>query len=299
MRVGRGEGAPEDITRGLDRLQVCANWITHRLLTAARAIWPPTIKLYVYMDNYSGHTGRDLSKFWPATGPGRTRHWNLEGLQREGCLSLLHRDHEFTIASLLEKKEKGEKRVGPKPPNMKDVIALGRQWMWDNKPTNALSAVEAAALADENCQIIFCVPRTPDANPIEHWWGTGKGFLGRRYDGTVSCEETTRRWHDIAVEQEMIMGAVTAGHMGLPLNPRCQAYVDDGIRYAQSKLVPVSALASCGNLGSFDLSKSEGATELRKELDKDSRMFYRLWRECEGLTLVPPGEPSAPEEDDE
>jgi hypothetical protein len=251
------------------------------------------------MDNYSGHTGRDSSKFWPATGPGRNRQWNLEGLQREGCVSLLHRDHDFTIASLLVKKEKGEKRTGPKPPNVKDIIALGREWMWANKPTNALSAVEAAALAGSNCQIIFCVPRTPEANPIEHWWGTGKGFLGRRYDGDVSCEETTNRWHEIAIAQKMVMAGVRSGHTELQLNPLCQSYVDAGIRYAQSKLVPVSQLAACGVLGSFDLSKADGASELRRALGSDARMFYRLWRECEGLSLVAPGEPASPDEDDE
>ena len=286
--------------------QVCANWVTHRLLPAARAIWPAPMKLYVYMDNYSGHTGRDASKFWPRKGTGHTRQWNLEALQREGCEGLLHNGTVFSISSLLAKNApkaagapKPQKRVGPKPPNLEQIIALGREWMWAHKPNNALSAVEAAALADGNCQIIFCVPMTPDANPIEHWWGTGKGFLGRRYDGDVSCETTTRRWRDIAIERKMTMSSGGAGKMQLQYNPVCQSYVDSGISYAQSKLVPVSALATCGDLGSFDLSKAEGAVALRAQLDGDERMFYRLWRECEGLSLVPPGDAGLPVEDEE
>ena len=70
---------------------VCANWVKNRFLPAARAIWKHPTQLYLYMDNCSGHTGRDKTKYWPMKGNGHTRKWNLEGLAREGCTSLKYK----------------------------------------------------------------------------------------------------------------------------------------------------------------------------------------------------------------
>ena len=64
------------------------------------------------------------------------------------------------------------------------------------------------------------------------------------------------------------------------------------------KLVPLSTLASCGELGKFDLAKVAGAQELCSDITADARLYYRLWRECESLSLAPPGEPELPGEDE-
>jgi hypothetical protein len=254
------------------------------------------MKLYLYMDNYSGHTGRDSTKFWPSAGTGRTREWNLQGLKEAGCASLRHNGKDYAITDLLNVK-KGDKRKGW--PNATHIIALGREWMWGNKPENALSAVEAAALADGECQIIFSVPMTPDANPIEYWWGTAKGFLGDLYDGDVSCDTIARRWREIAVMLKMIMGGVSARHPALEDNPVCKSYIDHGLRYTTKKLAPLSTLAACGELGKYDLSKADGAQGQLDVLNSSPLMYYRLWRECEGLSLAPPGEAELPGGDEE
>jgi hypothetical protein len=165
--------------------------------------------------------------------------------------------------------------------------------MWQNRPKNALSAVEAAGLEDPNLQIIFSVPLTPDANPIEHWWGTAKGGLARMYSHEYDPQLIMKRWRDVVMDQSMTMGGVSSAQSNLNHilpNKRCQAYVDDGISYAQINLVPVSKFSECGKLGSFDISEFPEALQTRTDIMNDATgmLYYRLWRETEGLSLVAP-----------
>lgn len=286
----RKTGSPEPDAKPGFSAKVCADWVQNRFIPAARKVWPPSIRLYLYMDNYSGHTGRDSAHFWPRAGKGHTRRWNLEGLKAAGCVSLTHKGTVYAIDMLLSSS-------APKGgPLARDIISLGRDWMWSNHPESALSAVENAALTDPNLQIIFSVPLTPDANPIEHWWGTAKGLLGRLYDHDYRPATITKRWQDITMAQGMTMGGVSAAHSNLKVNPRCQAYVDSGIAYTQAVLVPVSPMRDCGTLGSFDLSDLDGALELRRAMSADRRVYYKLWRETEGLSLV--AAPGADTDDD-
>ena len=279
------QGAPEPVGPEKEKkgfsAKVCAGWIEHRLIPAARKVWPSPMKLYLYMDNFAGHTGRDKRKFWPRSGPGHTREWNLLNLQSVGCTSLTHGGSTFPITRLLK---------SPRPaggPNAKEIIALGREWMWEHCPDNAYSAVQRAAMVDGNLHIIFSVPLTPDANPIEYWWGTCKGGLSRMWDGSVDPDVIISRWRTIAREQGMVMEGVQASGGSLKPNPLCQSYVDAAIRWTQEVLVPVSVLASCGSVGSFDLSKVEGIAPIARRLSDDPHIYYRVWRECESLSLAP------------
>jgi hypothetical protein len=239
------------------------------------------MKLYLYMDNFSGHTGRGKDMFWPRAGKGHTREWNLRNLKAAGCASLVHNGVEYAIDGLLS----SSKPAGG--PNADVIISLGRDWMWRNCPENAYSAVQHAAMSDGNLTIIFSVPLTPDANPIEYWWGSSKGALARLWDGDVDPGTIIERWRAVATEQGMVMegGGGLAGHP--KANPRCQGYVDVAIRWADEHLVPLSALAMCGKLGSFDLSKVEGAAALCDSMVSHPGAYYRVWRECESLSLVP------------
>lgn len=283
---------PEREKKGFSA-KVCADWIENRLLPAARKVWPAPMKLYLYMDNFSGHTGRDKSRYWPQGGLGHTREWNLLQLRAAGCTSLTHGGSTFTIDSLL---------ASPKPaggPNAKKIIELGRAWMWENCPDNAFSAVQRAAMRDANLLIIFSVPLTPDANPIEYWWGTCKGGLSRLWDGDVDPAVIISRWRSIALDQGMAMEGVDALGGSPALNPLCQSYVDTAIRWADEFLVPMSVLADCGKLGSFDFSKVPDIAKLARELSESPRIYYRVWRECENLSLVPPGPAVAGDEEED
>ena len=279
------QGAPE--SSGPERekkgfsAKVCAEWVQNRLIPAARLVWPKPMKLYLYMDNFSGHTGRGKDMFWPRAGKGHTREWNLRNLKAAGCASLVHNGVEYAIDDLLS----SSKPAGG--PNADVIISLGRDWMWRNCPENAYSAVQHAAMSDGNLTIIFSVPLTPDANPIEYWWGSSKGALARLWDGDVDPGTIIERWRAVATEQGMVMegGGGLAGHP--KANPRCQGYVDVAIRWADEHLVPLSALAMCGKLGSFDLSKVEGAAALCDSMVSHPGAYYRVWRECESLSLVP------------
>ena len=144
-----------------------------------------------------------------------------------------------------------------------------------------------------NLQIIFSVPLTPDANPIEHWWGTAKGGLARMYSHEYDPGLILKRWRDVTMNQSMTMSGVSDAQCSLNHvlpNKRCQSYVDDGIAYAQLNLVPVSAYSECGKLGSFDLSEDPEALQTRASIMNDGTrmLYYRLWRETEGLSLVAP-----------
>jgi len=280
---------PEREKKGFSA-KVCADWITNRLIPAARSMWPQPKKLYLYMDNFSGHTGRDKSKFWPSGGPGRTREWILLRLRESGCLSLVHKGTTFTIDTLLSHPRASG------APTLPDIIALGREWMWLHHPENALSAVELAALVDGNLQIIFSVPLTPDANPIEYWWGTAKGGLARVWDGDVDPDVIIQRWREVAQDQGMTMRPSGGCGSGPMPNALCQSYVDHAIRWAEDHLLPLSVLARCGKIGSFDLSKAEGVAAIAEMLDANPKLYYRCWMECESLSLVPPEEAEAGEE---
>lgn len=291
------QGAPE--SDGSERekkgfsAKVCADWVEHRLIPAARAVWPKPMQLYLYMDNFSGHSGRDKEAFWPVGGTGHTREWNLLNLKEAGCMSLVHNGTEFTIDALLASPKL------PGGPNVKQLISLGRDWMWLHHPENALSGVQSVALSDGYLQIIFSVPLTPDANPIEYWWGSCKGGLARLWDGDVAPEVIIDRWRIITLEQGMAMdGADTHGSVPA-INSRCKSYVDAAIRWAEENLLPLSSLAGCGSIGSLDLSKATGAVELAKSLDATPRLYYRCWKECESLSLQLPDAVGAEDEDED
>ena len=93
FHLKRGQRSPESDSSEAQKpgfsAEVCADWVTHRFIPAARRIWPSPIKLYLYMDNFSGHTGRDKNRIWPRGGKGHTRAWNLQGLKAAGCTQLL------------------------------------------------------------------------------------------------------------------------------------------------------------------------------------------------------------------
>lgn len=284
--------------------QVCSDWVTHRLLLTARKIWPLK-RLYLYMDNFSGHTGRDATVFWPTSA--QSREVLLKGLLASGCESVTHDGNVFSIAAWLAELaapkplpgQKKKKRVGPKPPNVPQLIALGREWMWTHKPDSAYSQVQRAAMADGNCVIIYSVPLTPNANPIEYWWGTAKGDLGRLYDGTTDGITITRRWRDIAIDREMIMKGAKADRIAVEPSSLCRKYVNAALTWAQVNLVPVSALAACGELGEFKLSKCPEADPLRTLISSDAKVYYRLWKDTDDLSLAVPDAVELDEEDDE
>jgi len=188
---------------------------------------------------------------------------------------------------------------GPPQPTVPQIIALGRSWLLAKDPDYALSQCQRAALEDGNCVIIFSVPLTPNANPIEYWWGTAKGDLGRMYDGTVDAVTITRRWRDITIARKMQMHGATSTGIDVEPNSLCSKYVQSALLWAQLNLVPHSALVDCGELGNFDLSKAVGAEDLHEAVRSSAREYYRLWKETEDLSLAVPDALADPESESE
>jgi hypothetical protein len=80
------------------------------------------------------------------------------------------------------------------------------------------------------------------------------------------------------MQQNMIMEGVGVGGLVLEPNPVCASYVDAAVRNAEIYLAPLSILADCGKLGFFDLSKVDGASELREQFCSSQPLYNRLWR---------------------
>ena len=66
--------------------------------------------------------------------------------------------------------------------SMQSKISLrAQECMLGKDPLCAYSAMQRVAHEDGNCELIYAVPLTPDANAIEHKWGTNKGDVARAY----------------------------------------------------------------------------------------------------------------------
>jgi len=186
------------------------------------------------MDNFSGHTGRDPTVFWPATG--QMRKEVFEGMLTHGCTEVEHEGETFAISALLAQLVPGEdgkaqKKI-PGMPNVPELIALGRAYLYHHKPDCMLSACQVAALRDENLVLIFSVPLTPNANPIEYWWGTAKGDLARMCEGSIDAVTIIKRWRDIANKRHMAMMGAGPQRIEVEPNSLCRKYVNAALTWA-------------------------------------------------------------------
>jgi len=288
-RSKKATGVNKEAKPGFDA-QVCADWVKNRFLHTVRKIWPEK-KVYLYCDNFAGHSGRAKGVYWPSSGPGQTREVILKNLQKHGCSDLAYEGTVFTVDQLLALPPKSKApQDAPQYPPVKHIIAEGRRFMLAKDPLCAYSAMQRAAHADGNCTIIYAVPLTPDSNFIEELWSTQKGDLAREYDGPQPADVIMERWRRSTYDRRLNMqgarqGATIVGS-DMETNSHCVRYQQHVLQWAQNNLVPHSALAHCGKLGEFDLSMCPGALELSNQLRESDLAYYNIWKKTEDLSLA-------------
>lgn len=271
--------------------ELIKKYALNAVLPAVKALYPDKTPYFV-LDNASSHYGRSGDNFNPRAAS-ITKPQLVDRMLAMGCTSLrcLVAGEERTVdlTSPGFGNAKASKYNGV--PNKPDLQDAAFKWVLARKPDTLLSDLQQWALK-EGWVLVFAVPYSPEAMPIELVWQQAKLYVSSLYDGAHDTATIRQRVYDaFAACKHMRDGAgPVAG-----VNERCDSLIRRAMAYVDREMVPRVGLPEDSKVGALELPPE--LNYLQKKWVEQPILPYIAGAEAEGLAGVL--EEDAPDEFEE